>query len=218
MRFPLSILIGAAVFAVTTCSTEPTKSTALPTAAAHSTAAASVDASSANAGSAGARAPAQTSEERRAILDQRLNDSLESFDAQLRKEQQKIAEARDARQATVATATGPDTSTRSASGRSADVSASASTDVPEESSGARGLPGMRGEFRAVYAGDLKSDRDTANGNVTGNGAVANEISDGNDDDVVARRLRKAAEQETDPELKDKLWKEYVEYKQNMQRK
>jgi hypothetical protein len=30
-------------------------------------------------------------------------------------------------------------------------------------------------------------------------------------------LRKAAEQETDPELKDKLWTEYVEYKKNAQR-
>jgi hypothetical protein len=44
--------------------------------------------------------------------------------------------------------------------------------------------------------------------------VATEIPDGSDDDVIARRLRKAAEQETDPELKDRLWKEYVEYKKN----
>ena len=37
-------------------------------------------------------------------------------------------------------------------------------------------------------------------------------------DIVARRLRKAAEQETDPELKEKLWKEYIEYKKNGQGK
>jgi hypothetical protein len=35
---------------------------------------------------------------------------------------------------------------------------------------------------------------------------------GNDDDIVARRLRKAAEEETDPELKERLWKEYYDYK------
>ena len=35
-----------------------------------------------------------------------------------------------------------------------------------------------------------------------------------DDDIVARQLREAAENETDPELKEKLWKEYYEYKQN----
>jgi hypothetical protein len=36
--------------------------------------------------------------------------------------------------------------------------------------------------------------------------------DGHDDDIVARQLREAAERETDPELKEKLWKEYEEYK------
>ena len=35
-----------------------------------------------------------------------------------------------------------------------------------------------------------------------------------DDDIVARQLREAAEQETDPELKEKLWKEYEDYKRN----
>ena len=36
--------------------------------------------------------------------------------------------------------------------------------------------------------------------------------DGHDDDIVARQLREAAENETDPELREKLWKEYEEYK------
>ena len=36
-----------------------------------------------------------------------------------------------------------------------------------------------------------------------------------DDDIVARQLREAAENETDPELKEKLWKEYEAYKKNM---
>ncbi len=35
-----------------------------------------------------------------------------------------------------------------------------------------------------------------------------------DDDIVARQLREAAEKETDPELKAKLWKEYEAYKKN----
>jgi len=33
-----------------------------------------------------------------------------------------------------------------------------------------------------------------------------------DDDIVARQLREAAEKETDPELKKKLWEEYRKYK------
>jgi hypothetical protein len=82
------------------------------------------------------------------------------------------------------------------------------------------LPGGTSESRSARGGDLKSDKSAGGvgGNASGNGAVATEIPDGNDDDVVARRLRKAAEQETDPELKDKLWKEYVEYKKNTQGK
>lgn len=39
------------------------------------------------------------------------------------------------------------------------------------------------------------------------------VPDGSDDDVVARQLREAAEKETDPELKKKLWEEYKKYKQ-----
>jgi len=39
-------------------------------------------------------------------------------------------------------------------------------------------------------------------------------SDTGDDDIVARQLREAAENETDPELKEKLWKEYEEYKKS----
>jgi len=38
--------------------------------------------------------------------------------------------------------------------------------------------------------------------------------DAKDDDIVARQLREAAEEETDPELRKKLWKEYEHYKQN----
>ena len=37
-------------------------------------------------------------------------------------------------------------------------------------------------------------------------------SGGYDDDIVARQIREAAEKETDPELKAKLWKEYEDYK------
>ena len=38
-----------------------------------------------------------------------------------------------------------------------------------------------------------------------------------DDDIVARQLREAAEAETDPVLKEKLWKEYDDYKKSSRR-
>jgi hypothetical protein len=49
----------------------------------------------------------------------------------------------------------------------------------------------------------------------GNGATAQKVNPASDNDIVARRLRKAAEQETNPELRAKLWKEYADYRQAM---
>jgi hypothetical protein len=51
-----------------------------------------------------------------------------------------------------------------------------------------------------------------------NGAVPSDISDGSDDDIVARQLREAAMQEQDPVLREKLWDEYRKYKQGVQAK
>ncbi len=42
--------------------------------------------------------------------------------------------------------------------------------------------------------------------------VPADIPDGSDDDVVARQIREAAQRETDPELREKLWDEYRKYK------
>ena len=46
----------------------------------------------------------------------------------------------------------------------------------------------------------------------GDGAQAEAAQD---DDIVARQLREAAEKETDPALKEKLWKEYYDYKKGL---
>ena len=176
---------------------------------------ASADAPSAGStGSASSGTLGQTSDERRAALDKRLNDSLDSFDAQLRKEQQKIAQERDGRQTTVTTVAASAGSSRPDPDQNAEAS-SGDAPSPEKPAGSHRGAQERGTARA---GDLKSDKTGGGASASGNGAVATELPDGNDDDVVARRLRKAAEQETDPELKEKLWKEYVEYKKNTQGK
>jgi hypothetical protein len=46
-----------------------------------------------------------------------------------------------------------------------------------------------------------------------NGVTAPKVLSGSDNDIVARRLRRAAEQETNPVLRAKLWKEYTDYRQ-----
>lgn len=72
------------------------------------------------------------------------------------------------------------------------------------------------EPRAGEAGDSDSggppDSSNGSGEEGDQTDTPADIPDGNDDDVVARQLREAAEKETDPELKAKLWEEYRRYK------
>ena len=44
--------------------------------------------------------------------------------------------------------------------------------------------------------------------------VPPDVGDGRDDDIVARQIREAAMKEEDPELREKLWDEYREYKRS----
>ena len=44
------------------------------------------------------------------------------------------------------------------------------------------------------------------------GNIPDDIPDARDDDIIARQLREAAMNETDPELREKLWEEYRRYK------
>jgi hypothetical protein len=48
--------------------------------------------------------------------------------------------------------------------------------------------------------------------VAGAGQIPGDIADARDDDIIARQLREAAMQETDPTLKEALWDEYRRYK------
>lgn len=167
----------------------------------------------ANGGAGGGTA--QTPDERRGAIDRRLDETLGTFDKEIRKEQEKNAADRDARNAANAAGAGSGDTESSDSKKDGDAAGTAGTEGPNKGD------------RKSRAGDLKSDKDR-NGNGSGDGgsgnaggkdqgapgSTGNPIPDGSDDDVVARRLRKAAEAETDPELKEKLWKEYVEYKKN----
>ncbi|MEX0615839.1 MAG: hypothetical protein WD177_08020, partial [Methylophaga sp.] len=45
-----------------------------------------------------------------------------------------------------------------------------------------------------------------------NGAIPEDIPAANNDDAIAAQIRLAAESETDPEIREKLWNEYRKYK------
>ena len=68
--------------------------------------------------------------------------------------------------------------------------------------GATGTPGAMGRGGGASPGAEASRT----------GAPGGTLPPPEDDDIVARQLREAAEKETDPELKKKLWEEYWRYK------
>ncbi|MGD2073828.1 MAG: hypothetical protein PVG38_02710 [Gammaproteobacteria bacterium] len=152
-------------------------------------------------GDPGARDVAPLSRRERAdALDAELEAGLAEFDELLLREQQRVRAA-----APRASSTG---------GGSAEAAGGASGAAAEA-----GAPGVEA------SGDVTADAGqgtTATGPprgagqgakaATGGGGRPPDVPDGDDDDVVARQLREAAEKESDPELREKLWEEYRRYK------
>jgi hypothetical protein len=163
---------------------------------------------------------AMTEHERVAILDAKLNGSLEAFD-QLLLEEARKARTREAEGRASANggssgsgAHGANGSSR-ASSRGAESTASGgagngeeSGDAPASTSAPHGAP------HDGSPGGPVGGREP--GGASGSPSAATlppDVGNGNDDDIVARQIRKAAEAESDPELRKKLWDEYRKYKQ-----
>ena len=127
----------------------------------------------------------QTPEEKSAQLEDKLDTSLRDFDEMLLKKNQELS-------------------------------------VPsqmEESQGGNGLASQRyGQGQEQGQGESSQDKNSSDSS-TGGGAsrqsntgTMSQNKDFDNDDVVARQIREAAEKETDPVLKKKLWEEYRKYK------
>jgi hypothetical protein len=142
-------------------------------------------------------------------VDGRLDASLGSFDAQLRREQQRTAEERDRRTAD----RGDGSAGASQTAQNRDSGGSDSNGGGRDRSGDLRSEGVSGEA-GVAKGDVAGSASGPTLAQGGGGLDAKPLPSGEDDDIIARRLRKAAEAETDPELKEKLWKEYRDYKEN----
>jgi hypothetical protein len=161
----------------------------------------------------------QPSDPRVTQINRRMYQSLHALDVELRREQRLAAcrqslLAPQALQAQSNAQSGSGITYSGGVGGSASASATASHAAPTASAPVQtslaGNAPATGNF--VQPGSLrKSALAVRSGG--GNGATAPDIRPGSDNDVVARRLRKAAEQETDPVLRAKLWKEYTDYTQ-----
>jgi hypothetical protein len=153
----------------------------------------------------------QTPEEQIAAMDAMLNAGLGAYDERLLREQERIKAATPNNNAggDGGYAGGGAGDASNGSDGSSDGDAG-NTDQQADSTGEAG--------RQTEDGNAQQRRGPVD-NSEGAGAagqdkdVPADIPDGSDDDIVARQLREAAERETDPELKAKLWDEYRRYKQ-----
>jgi hypothetical protein len=148
-----------------------------------------------------------------AALDRELNESLAKFDDRLLKEMDAIRagstkklqdlahEAAEAAKRLRDKGVDVDTSGKQSSGE---------TETRKDESAA-------GRETGAAEGGADTKAATRDGSPGGGRGAADQDrrrADYEDDDIVARQLREAAENETDPELKEKLWKEYEEYKKS----
>jgi hypothetical protein len=187
----------------------------------------------------------QTSEEQVAELESLLVDSLEQFDDKLLKEEERLAArqpkdretgygydgSQDQGSGGGTAGTGQTSGQGSGSSQSTGSEGTAGQDSQDsETDGTRaaqetgGSATGTGEEGTATIGEGAGSGEGAGPPVEEGGAEQTagsssqpgkvELETG-DDDVVARQLREAAEKETDPELKKKLWEEYRKYKEGV---
>ena len=166
--------------------------------------------------------PGAEPEDRVKALDRQFNESLAAFDEMLLREL-RILQAASARRmkglAEAAAEAGRQAGEkgRGAAGEKDPSAEGAEGSAPEATKGEKA---GAGSDQAKTSGSGKSgeaagaSQEAGGWGSGGTGAPPSTYTPSADDDIVARQLREAAERETDPELKAKLWKEYEEYKKS----
>jgi hypothetical protein len=144
-----------------------------------------------------------------AALDRQLNTSLVKFDGILLKEMDEIRTGSSGKLQDLAQEAAEAAKRLRERGLDVDTS-------PSKSSGESREDTSRSD-QEMESRESRTGTDTASktgSRRSGEGSSRKDQRRANyeDDDIVARQLREAAENETDPELKEKLWKEYEEYK------
>jgi hypothetical protein len=150
----------------------------------------------------------QTSAERTATMDAELKAGLGEFDEMLLREQERVKAATPRSDAASGSAAGSDQGEGQGEGDSG-----AEGGQTGDSGESGGETNGGGPPESGAAGDQQPSGAAGGGTQSGARGQPADIPDGSDDDLVARQLREAAEKETDPELKKKLWEEYRKYKQ-----
>ena len=173
--------------------------------------------------------PEELTQDQVAALDRQLSASLGEFDAMLLKEMESIETESAEKMRDLAKEAAE--AARRLKEKGVDLGSEESESTDEASKrGEQGEEGQQGKAGEKDASSQEKDSQTESGGDDdavasrdqstgeGSGPTGKRGSRYNkeDDDIVARQLREAAEKETDPELKEKLWKEYEDYRRNTQ--
>jgi hypothetical protein len=173
--------------------------------------------------------PEEITQDQVAALDRQLSASLGEFDAMLLKEMETIEtesaeKMRDLAQEAAAAAKRLKEKGVDLGSDESESTDDASKQDEQGDQGEEGQQGKAGEKEASSSSqtepgsddDAVASRDQPKGDGSGPTGKKGSRYSKKDDDIVARQLREAAENETDPELKEKLWKEYEDYRSNTQ--
>jgi hypothetical protein len=151
-------------------------------------------------------AEARTQAEKTAALEGNFLASLGDFDDMLLQEEEKVsARVPSQREA----------STSGQAGKNGGEGAPGGTEAADTASGTGTTGGSEAQGNQSSSGAETQGGDGASGGIqdpSAYGVSGGTLPPPKDDDIVARQLREAAEKETDPELKKKLWEEYWKYK------
>jgi hypothetical protein len=155
-----------------------------------------------------------------AELDRQLNAALTEFDGTLLKEMEKIQTASTAKMQDLAQEAaeaakrlkgkGGEASKQGEDGDKESENEKKSESDKGEDSDDKKMTGSEKDSEDEPR-EIESSKESKSTAGKGKGGYGKE-----DEDIVARQLREAAENETDPELKKKLWAEYEEYMKNTQ--
>jgi hypothetical protein len=160
-----------------------------------------------------------TAEDRRAQIDRRFDETFAVFDDRMRKEQEAVSQERAARGGGSASGSATAEGEAGAAGEGDEQGSGKAASGQGPGAGQGGEAGGRGESAGEQTGEQGGGGGVGGGGSLG-GAGPNtapaDIPDGRDDDIVARQLREAAMKETDPELRERLWEEYRQYKKSTQ--
>jgi len=149
------------------------------------------------------------------VINRRIDESMVAFDHRMQHEQDELNKERDA--ATATGAAGAAGAGGGAEGGGQEGGGGAGSEKGGAASGGAqggsGTPGSAAGAPRTGGSAGGSSGGSAAGGGSGPARLPADVGNGSDDDIVARQLREAAMKEKDPQLQEKLWQEYRDYKQ-----